>query len=907
MTDSRNSVADIKSIHKKLSEIYESLKELSSFEKRKKSLRTIAALDARWILNNVDSGYKRVWISNSQPAADTSRPKDVIIIPKNARLAYEILTKGRANLIEYEIKDRFHPTRPHKNHVDIFSQSLYDSNDGTYANIGISWHEADRELYDFGRLEELRDYIDKLYQFIREEEIKAKTEKEKEESLKRIAAYEAQLQKARLEKARNELNANYLRSSNDGMRVQDNLDRSQILAKTSHIYDRVPIVIQGGPGTGKTTTAIQRLKFLLSDTLKDYSDKHSLTDRQIDIIIDDSTVNDHWIYISPTELLCQFVKSVLSAEGLSTKDKNVMTFKRFLSQRTSEYFKPAKDGAKPSLKALKATHECNEKTLFTNEVKAYTDFDSFLTQALKDLYALIITIKSGESPWREVLLPIQAICKTGLDENLYERHIRILSNLYLQFGEKMKEFKLELDNKIIPMADRLNEIIRNDEEKKNRVIEVLSNFSINQDNPEEEDDEEEEDDVTEIAENDDQVDAKIYSKLKSLVKRIALVNFNKNLKLSKRDTALFEIIRNDYNHEDIEALASFRGFVEYCSKVCSGVEALMIKPIPNEYKKFRRQEIKKADSLYDKMLIASVMKMGPTFLHFEEQVLVLCHINSLIRALTRDWKDLTSTFKDTIWKAYNKSTKNVICIDEASDYSPMDLKCIASFADPVASSVTLVGDMMQKLNSRGINDWEQLKEYAIPNLEIITLKKSYRQHPVLLKVSRAIYEEEMHEPAPYTSGLKNEYYAPKPFAFVSEDEDEKIDWIANQISSIHSHYEEFPSIAIFINDDQNPEEFIEALGSHPEMQELDIHDGTSGAQGRSDVVRVFRLSQVKGMEFEIGIFHNIDLATADDESLLRRYLYVGISRARSMLGATFNSPDNSNLKYFTQGDIRWPK
>lgn len=48
------------------------------------------------------------------------------------------------------------------------------------------------------------------------------------------------------------------------LRDQHLLDEYQEDAKRSHIYDGIPVLIEGGPGTGKTTTVIQRLKFLTS-------------------------------------------------------------------------------------------------------------------------------------------------------------------------------------------------------------------------------------------------------------------------------------------------------------------------------------------------------------------------------------------------------------------------------------------------------------------------------------------------------------------------------------------------------------------------------------------------------------------------------------------------------------------
>lgn len=51
------------------------------------------------------------------------------------------------------------------------------------------------------------------------------------------------------------------------------------------------------------------------------------------------------------------------------------------------------------------------------------------------------------------------------------------------------------------------------------------------------------------------------------------------------------------------------------------------------------------------------------------------------------------------------------------------------------------------------------------------------------------------------------------------------------------------------------------------------------------------------MEFDVVFFHNIDKSDANKD-LLRRYIYVGVSRAAFFLGITMNGDDYEISRYF---------
>jgi hypothetical protein len=62
------------------------------------------------------------------------------------------------------------------------------------------------------------------------------------------------------------------------------------------------------------------------------------------------------------------------------------------------------------------------------------------------------------------------------------------------------------------------------------------------------------------------------------------------------------------------------------------------------------------------------------------------------------------------------------------------------------------------------------------------------------------------------------------------------------------------------------------------------------------------------MEFEVAFFYDLDKALiGDDKELMKRHLYVGISRASSHLAAIFNQIEGNEelLDYFTDDTSSW--
>ena len=311
---------------------------------------------------------------------------------------------------------------------------------------------------------------------------------------------------------------------------------------------------------------------------------------------------------------------------------------------------------------------------------------------------------------------------------------------------------------------------------------------------------------------------------------------------------------------------------------------------------------------YDRALLTKLInKDNNKHLHYDEQDLLIGYINNLAMFIRKRSKERYAKMvkRCKYIRAYDENKKPVIGIDEATDYTVLDYYFMYSFRNYDYSSVTLCGDIMQGLHKYGIRDWSELKD-IIPNLEVRSLRISYRQTPTLVEMAKKIYISERGELPPYNSRLEISEEEPKPQALVSEEEEEKIEWIVKKLRSVYSDYgNQIPSVAIFIPDGNNVDAFVNKLLQQDELGEIKVSAGKE--TNITKAVKVYELSQVKGMEFEVAFFYDLDEALkGDDKAMMKRHLYVGISRASSHLYAIFNEEEGNEdlLEYFEENTCR---
>lgn len=864
---------------------------------------------------------------------------DGIIVHRDSRMG-EVLAKYHSGVRRYT-QITINPRRKNDVDVTIHNRAVYKPDFSTAHEIVINI-EGDANVYSFQRLDNLlgqqkrqKEQLKKL----REEEERVR--KQKEEA--RMAAEKAAMEKARKEEeerlreeakrleeeerkaaAEREKLEKEIEDSKEkikqtqsfirkdlALRDQHFLDESQENAKRSHLYDGVPLVIEGGPGTGKTTTMIQRLKFLISpQALEEY--EAPLTAEQILALTDINVRDNNWLYFSPTEKLLSYLQANMRGEYLNANENNTTTLDSFRNKMLMAYKlrKPESDGPFKLYKIKNA----DENTLILNAKGAVREFEKFCISNITNILMNASKLKTSDYSWHELAQSIKAYCKRAENVKDIDALIRLLNSLYDNERRSVTSIEKQLADELSKKALFVKNKVDEDEEVKSSVINLFEQWRqetiVNQEDEVDEnamdEAEDEEEEIASIS-----YDAKLFQQIKPILKKLSLQKYDSKQKLTKRQNDLYSLIKPYIDMVDCSVIGELSWFTKNYAFLCRGVESNLLNQIPRLYKLFRRKEIELGKKDFNLKLLEKIQKKDSgKRLHPEELELIVGFVNNMLLGIYKKSRIRFDGMKNKYAEAYKENVKPVIGIDEATDYSLIDYYFMVSFRHYDYSTLTMCGDIMQGLNDNGITSWEQLKEFVLPNLEICELKTSYRQLPSLLDMSKQMYFDDLKVEAPYSTKKQRSDDEPAPICIVSDDEEEKAEWIAKRIIEVYKTYDEsMPSVAIFVGEDVNIADLVELINDQDYLNGIQIYDCSENRTApNTKAVRVFRISEVKGMEFEVVFFYDIDTALSGcSTDIMRRYLYVGASRATTHLAATFTEEEGNEdvIKYFDRTTDNW--
>jgi len=717
------------------------------------------------------------------------------------------------------------------------------------------------------------------------EELLEKNIEEEKEILYRIAEKESELLEY-LNRAHS-----FIRRSAE-LRYQPILDPIQERIKRSMVFEGV-LIINGGPGTGKTTSVIQRIQFLISKSIEEY---YNLSQSQKDVLYG----KDNWLFYSPSELLALYLKSSMQSEGLKAEPGRV----RVWSDDRNELIKAYKLVDTEKKRPFLIYNKHRDVSLFSNDSESIrtliSDFSKFFIAYLMQKLDKVLDLDVSKYSWSLTGISIQKFLSAKKNISSLEEIIR----LYVNLNETYQVEAGRISNSYNDLVKRLLAgTIKDVKINAELVLELTALFKEWRSavNPEVEDSGEDID-LIEIEEEDFEentieytfdFELELFTKLKTLIRKLSLRLYDKTVKLNPKERALLEYFPNQISEARLSEIGELAFFKKHFDKILKGVISNVVRELPSIYKKYRLQISNSEGQIWNMEILEDLIKDRNIRLHVDEQSFLLYFVNNLCFLVNSKFSNSVNDKSHPYFLAYDANVKPVIAVDEASDFSLIDIIAMHSFGHPEIFSFTLSGDIMQRVTKHGLSSWDEIVK-LIPKVEVHDLEVSYRQSQTLIELAKAIYFKSVGHEAPYRAFLEKDETEPTPLLFCSEDHLEKLTWLASRIIEIYRAYgNTIPSIAVFLPSENLLDSFARELGALDDLADVGIRvvacrDGI--VLGDKNTIRIFSIDKIKGLEFEAVFFHDLDKLFTENISMddLLKYIYVGLSRATFYLGVTAN-------------------
>lgn len=659
-----------------------------------------------------------------------------------------------------------------------------------------------------------------------------------------------------------------------GLRDQPILDQYQ-----DEIF-RLPLdqrlLILGPPGTGKTTTLIRRLGQKLDSA---YLEEGEL--RAVESISSATGVShaNSWVMFTPTELLKQYLKEAFSREGVPAPDMRIRTwtdYRRELGRSTFGVLRTATGGG---TFVLKESAETLLPEASDTLIKWFEDFDVWQkTTFINDLRQAAI----------------------GLSENA-SANISSVGRKLVEILERANSNSLAATfSSLVGEVSGIQSLVAGLKEVTDKKIHVALNLQLNRDKgfidalakfidglqqaPEID------------ADDPDDLDADEEEATSPRTGRAAAVTaYMQAVRIQARTQARKRTLgKNTRNGKIIEWLGD-RGLGE-SDRAEVGASLLVqasarrftnpvkryLDAIPRRYRAYRRTR-QEEGRWYRKD------GFSPTDLHpLELDVVLLGILRGANELLSR-----TTIVRDIdlpVWSSLRPVLdlhKNQVVVDEATDFSPIQLACMAAIANPKIRSFFACGDFNQRLTTWGSRSVDDVK-WVLPEIDIKKITVSYRQSRKLNDLARAIIVAAGGTDSGVTlpAHVDNEGVPPTLLENAAE-QDEVVDWLAQRIREIEQFLEQMPSIAIFVESEAEVQPLADALNEALAAENAQVVACPKGqVMGQDNDVRVFDVQHIKGLEFEAVFFVGVDRLATIHPQLFDKYLYVGTTRAATYLGWT---------------------
>ncbi|CAA0078284.1 ATP-binding domain-containing protein [Zhongshania aliphaticivorans] len=654
-----------------------------------------------------------------------------------------------------------------------------------------------------------------------------------------------------------------------GLRDQPILDQFQ-----GEIF-RLPLdsqlMILGPPGTGKTTTLIKRLGQKLDVDSLDVDER-----RLVGASNAQRPHQTNWLMFTPSELLKHYLKEAFNREQVPASDTHIRTwvsFRNDIARNTLGILRSANGGRF----TLKSDQLFVSSAVVQDASTWYETFQEFhearLRQQLQD--GLAIVSAAAPTGGQGVLQSLQAMSDTLKYSPLIEVY-RALDGAENVVKQALVDTKAIADDLLKKERNRL---YNSDKEVFQQLAKLLE--TLQQDNEpddEEQFDSDEQEESTSPSHSAILVGRDAYL---SAIKALARTRYLKrSLSKTSRSAAVVQFLGEAIpSNEVLIEIGRHISFQNGLRRFINSQRRL-VTDIPTSYQKFRKDKSQVAD------FYASEATNTTQLTGTELDLIVLSMLKNTRQLLSQSFVAKSSeearfNYLVNIAELF----RNQVMVDEATDFSMLELACMASLTSLESQSFFACGDFNQRITTTGIRQRDQLK-WILPSISIRTVQLVYRQSRKL----NAFAAELLRLQGGDLSALgqvpdESTHEGVNPVLFEGASDDSGIRWIAERIKEVERSVQQLPTIAVLVNSESEVKPTAERLSRYLEDISLSAVACEEGkALGEGTDVRVFDIQHIKGLEFEAVFFSGIDSLAKEQPELFDRYLYVGATRAATYLG-----------------------
>lgn len=656
-----------------------------------------------------------------------------------------------------------------------------------------------------------------------------------------------------------------------GLRDQPILDQFQ-----DEIF-RLPLnkrlLLLGPPGTGKTTTLIRRLGQKLDAEFLDESEQHLV-----------STANsghslphgNSWLMFTPTELLKQYLKEAFAREGVPAPDQRIRTwhdYRRELARNTFGVLRTASGGG---TFVLKDTLPSLTEVALAEPIRWYEAFNTWQR-------ARFVEELQTAAQWlSECDLPAASAIGDRLLAALASNANSGLGSLISVIATELNELQQLIVNSKEETDKRIKAALNRQLNSDRRFLDELANYldtlqAVTTDEAEDPDEDEDEPDAPKIGRA-----AALSAYMQAVRAQARSVANKRSISKTSRTGKIIEWLGQRGLPEAERSGVGASLLIQTQARRFANPVKRYLDGIPKRYRSYRREQ-QQSESWYQ------AARYEARDIHpLELDVVLLAILRSAGELLASP--NVLRDIESPLWsplQAVLSHYRNQVLVDEATDFSPLQLACMAALTHPRLRSFFACGDFNQRLTTWGARSKNDLT-WVFADLEIREVTVAYRQSHQLNALARAIINA--------VGGTEQNVTLPEcmddaglaPVLLEeSKDLNQEVSWLAQRIREIEGYVDPLPSTAIFVSSEADVGPVAESLSDLLEEFGLRVIPCYQGqAVGEESSVRVFDIQHIKGLEFEAVFFLGLDKLAEQAPALFDKYLYVGTTRAATYLGIT---------------------